>query len=68
MNPIDSWLQTNVSLRKSLDEYIAANLPLIKDKAQLQADCNFLIHNGVGLEKLAVITLLSTIKQLHLSI
>lgn len=68
MNPIDSWLQTNVSLRKSLDEYIAANLLLIKDKAQLQADCNFLIHNGVGLEKLAVITLLSTIKQLHLSI
>ncbi len=64
MNPLDSWFETNANLRKILDDYFNENIERITS-AEMKKAAIKLYKNGVMMEKLQVITLLSAIKLLR---
>lgn len=65
MNPIDSWLAENDSLRAFIDSYFESNIDLCGNTGMKDTICS-LYKNGTSTEKLLVITLLSGLKYLDL--
>lgn len=64
MNPLDSWFDTNVNLRNTLDAYFKENIERITS-VEIKNAAMKLYKSGVMMEKLQVITLLSAIKLLR---
>ncbi len=65
MNPIDFWYNNNESLRLFMSNYWLKNSHLIEDK-ELLSDMNHLYTNCVTLDKLQVLSVLSTIKTIKI--
>lgn len=63
MNPIDFWYNTNPDLKEFMDSYWRTNLHLIPDYGLL-SDLVHLYNDGVALEKLQTLSVLSAIKQI----
>ncbi len=65
MNPYNYWLKSNIVLQQNIENYFKEHIDLISHK-ELKKDCEDLFTNGQANEKMAVLTLLSAIKQLGL--
>ena len=65
MNPIDSWLAGNQSLREYIDNYFKANIDKC-DKIGMRETISSFYDAGTSFEKLQVISLLAGIRYLNL--
>ena len=65
MNPIDSWLAGNQSLREYIDNYFKANIDKC-DKIGKRKTISGFYDSGTSFEKLQVISLLAGIRYLNL--
>jgi asparagine synthase (glutamine-hydrolysing) len=59
MNPFDSWLEENHSLREYINNYYNQNIHFLSDHKELFEDCKWLFENGNSGEKFQVLTLLA---------
>ena len=61
MNPMDYWYESNLYLRKTMDDFFSETIALINDE-ELRSDTRHLYKSGNCIDKMQVLTLLSTIK------
>ena len=66
MNPIDSWLKENASLKTCFDDYMNNNIQKLQFEATLQETACKLYEQGTGMEQMQVITLLGNFVYLDL--
>lgn len=64
MNPIDYWYYTNENVTHFMDHYFASEIKQLDAYPEIQADCQYLYHDGNGIEKTQVLTLLAATKHL----
>lgn len=64
MNPLGYWYKTNTGLKKDLDSFFNINIHFIQD-IELKNDLEKLYLDGSVIEKVQVISLLSTIKRFY---
>lgn len=62
MNPEDSWLATNIQLKKTLDDYFASHLSILSSYPALLNASRDLYERGTAMEKFNVLTLLSALQ------
>lgn len=61
MNPLGYWYNTNIQLKKFMDDYFSQNINMIED-IELKEDCKVLYFEGSPVEQNMVLSLLSANK------
>ena len=67
MNPMDSWIERNDSLREAINQYYISNIKLLNFDSNLKQAAISLFENGVVMEQLQVITLLACVNYCKIS-
>jgi asparagine synthase (glutamine-hydrolysing) len=68
MNPIDYWMESNLSIQNYQDRFFAKHKHLLTADKDLYKDIDLLYQTGVFIEKAIVLTLLELINQLKLKV
>lgn len=64
MNPLQYWYDTNLDLKKFIDQYYASNISRLDDVPNLKELVTKLFNNGTAVEKNQVLSLLSLLRKL----
>ena len=68
MNPLDHWLETNVSIKEFYANYFIENRHFIEQNKTLHNDFNTLFISGTFIEKALVLTIIELIKKLNIKV
>ncbi|MDM5211549.1 hypothetical protein QUF94_08860 [Peribacillus sp. NJ4] len=62
MNPFDYWYRQNHEFKKFIDKYYEKNIVLLDGNKDVQEKCKHMFKTGITVEKIQVLTILSTAK------
>ncbi|MED4635287.1 hypothetical protein P9443_20650 [Peribacillus frigoritolerans] len=62
MNPFDYWYRQNYEFKKFIDNYYEKNIALLDGNKDVQEKCKYMFKTGITVEKIQVLTILSTAK------